>query len=713
LPAANRADLAGVALAVTIPVHVMLVSERCIPDLGRSATSNAISLAVLLLAFVLGLQLVARMPRRPALILALPVTAAIAWLVPSLGLTGLGALAVLSLIAFGLGARIGCLEVPIAAHLGAAALGLAVFGGWVVPRFDLQTAHAIACGVDLIVVLPFLFAGVPERSDWSWPGLRTAPLVWLAGLVLGMALRLGGAQEVALLGTPAAFFAWPLLALAATGLGIWLARSQADAQGPPLGAAVAAVLGLLLGQTALPALVRFVDRVEHMRSTGGFDVALALLVATVLIGACCAGLGALIGRQLDSRGASVLWLLGVASALMLPSCMLDDLIARAASQATIEAESEGSRRAQLMLRLLRARATGMHTLPDAAAWDRLQTTAAAHQLILAAPPEPWRHGGVDTFTQERLEVLATRLAPGGLLGLRFKLGDFDEELRSAWLSSLFGVFQHVQLWMPGGEELLLIAAREPIVRTEELVSAKFLLDSPAAKEEALALFGSDDVRAIFLQSAGFAQLSAPVSATPVDPNDAIAFTLAARNEHFHRKGAQRDSTSATLFSGANAEWTRSLFEAFGGDPRAAHILAERYAQHEQRDLAYAAASLGLTLAPGDLTLEGDVLLYTPAAEEVAFRSRASALLDRLPLEINRVAVGFELDEQYERALYLLEDLSRRMPDSATVWANLAVTYHDLGRREDRDAALERARSIDPVDGSVLRTERVFEREDRP
>jgi len=712
LPTAKRrADWAGAALAVTIPVHLFLVLERCVPHLGRAAASSGLWQAGLLIAFGIGLRLAAVSPFRTVLILALPGAAALAWVLPGVGLSGLPAFLAIALVAAGMGARLGIVELPVAAHLAAAALGLACSGMWLLPRFDLSVVHAMACGVDVLIALPFLVAGSPERPNWGWPSVRTSAFVCGAGMLLGATLRLVVRQEVLLLGTPAAHLAWPLLALLATGMGVWLARAQARA-GPPVMSVVAVAFGIGFGQGALPGMVRFVDRVQHIRGSGGFDLALALLVALLLAGVACAGLGALAGRELRTRATSVLWFIGIAIALVVPLPGSAALIGRAAPATLAEERSPDARRAELLLRLLRPRAQTLHQVQGASGWEDLFATEGTYELLLASVAEPWRHGGADGMTRELLASAQARLAPGGVLALRFTPEDLDEETREAWLHTLLDVFAEVQLWVPGGAELLFVVAREPILRPEELVSAQFLLDSPAARDEALLLFGTNNAQALFLQSSGFAGPGESTGEEGLGADQALRVTLAARDEHFRREGSADRAPSQVLFSGATAEWTRTLFETLGGDALAAHRLTERYAKAGRWDLAYVAAEYGLALTPGNLTLEGDVLLYTPAGDGPAFTSRAIALIGRFPLEVNRVAVGFELDEQYERALYLLEGLSVRLPDSATVWANLAVTYHDLGRSEDRDRAMAEARAIDPVDASVLRTERVFEREAR-
>ena len=57
--------------------------------------------------------------------------------------------------------------------------------------------------------------------------------------------------------------------------------------------------------------------------------------------------------------------------------------------------------------------------------------------------------------------------------------------------------------------------------------------------------------------------------------------------------------------------------------------------------------------------------------------------------------------EWQRALTVLDEISKRHPDSATNWTNRALALQGLGRTEQAFGALERALELDPLNQAAI------------
>lgn len=250
--------------------------------------------------------------------------------------------------------------------------------------------------------------------------------------------------------------------------------------------------------------------------------------------------------------------------------------------------------------------------------------------IVSQPSHPWTAGASHLYTREFFELVRERLAPDGVFLQWMSTVFVDEPLLRSLVATLTGVFPHVQIYQPGGQDaLLFLASRAPL----DVVG-----DGPRALVAAPELF----------RAHGFATREDLLAPLLLDDAGARRFAAGAPIVSDDRNLLQMRAPS--IRRGLDASAVRLLFSAAESDValpadvdpvRLARLLlrqgdpgrAERIARASEDPAQRAAIRALVALSRSDPSVFGlldEALRLDPGnaeARAVLLRARRSALLD--------------------------------------------------------------------------------------
>lgn len=99
----------------------------------------------------------------------------------------------------------------------------------------------------------------------------------------------------------------------------------------------------------------------------------------------------------------------------------------------------------------------------------LLATKRRYDVIFSEPSNPYRAGVSSLFTREFYAAAAEHLETGGLFAQWMQGYDIDAGLVGTVYATIHSVFDHVETWQVGRNDLLLVASRTPIVHDLERV----------------------------------------------------------------------------------------------------------------------------------------------------------------------------------------------------------------------------------------------------
>lgn len=103
--------------------------------------------------------------------------------------------------------------------------------------------------------------------------------------------------------------------------------------------------------------------------------------------------------------------------------------------------------------------------------ESLTSSHATYDLIISEPSNPYRAGVANLFTREFYRAARQRLNQGGIFGQWLQAYEVDAHTIGVVLYTLQQEFPHVELWQTKQNDLLLIAAQQPIAYNSERLSA--------------------------------------------------------------------------------------------------------------------------------------------------------------------------------------------------------------------------------------------------
>jgi hypothetical protein len=92
----------------------------------------------------------------------------------------------------------------------------------------------------------------------------------------------------------------------------------------------------------------------------------------------------------------------------------------------------------------------------------LQTMSGTYDLIVSEPSNPYRAGVASLFSTDFYVHVGEKLAPGGIFGQWLQAYDIDWSTVRLCIATLRQSFAHVNVWVVGIVDLLLVASQEPL-----------------------------------------------------------------------------------------------------------------------------------------------------------------------------------------------------------------------------------------------------------
>jgi predicted membrane-bound spermidine synthase len=91
----------------------------------------------------------------------------------------------------------------------------------------------------------------------------------------------------------------------------------------------------------------------------------------------------------------------------------------------------------------------------------LKLNPRPYDVIIAQPSNPWTVGIGSVFSREFYEIAAGRLKPGGIMAQWFHVYEMHDGIVSLVLRTFSSVFPYVEIWDPGGGDIVMLGSLQP------------------------------------------------------------------------------------------------------------------------------------------------------------------------------------------------------------------------------------------------------------
>jgi spermidine synthase len=207
--------------------------------------------------------------------------------------------------------------------------------------------------------------------------------------------------------------------------------------------------------------------------------------------------------------------------------------------------------------------------------EALLVSRQSYDIVFSEPSNPYRAGIASLFTREYYEAVARRLAPHGYFLQWLQTYEVDLRTVASVYATLRTAFPYVETWQVGDSDLLLMAARDPIVYDVRQLRAR-LAQEPfrAALRVAWQAEGVEGFFAFLVGRATFSDYLVGVTRGQVSTDDRneIEFGFA-RTVGSHelnvltelRQAAAQRGEDLPMVAGAAIDWRRL------NDARVSHV----------------------------------------------------------------------------------------------------------------------------------------------
>lgn len=100
------------------------------------------------------------------------------------------------------------------------------------------------------------------------------------------------------------------------------------------------------------------------------------------------------------------------------------------------------------------------------------TTSHQYDLVISEPSNPYRAGVANLFTVEFYAAAANRLKSQGLFVQWLQGYEIDRDTVQTVFATLRTVFPHVEIWRPGGEDMLLVCSQTTLTHSGDLLQQR-------------------------------------------------------------------------------------------------------------------------------------------------------------------------------------------------------------------------------------------------
>ncbi|RMH22221.1 MAG: spermidine synthase [Acidobacteria bacterium] len=104
--------------------------------------------------------------------------------------------------------------------------------------------------------------------------------------------------------------------------------------------------------------------------------------------------------------------------------------------------------------------------------EHLLATRERYDLIFSEPSNPYRAGVASLFSRGFYRAAAARLEDDGLFLQWLQAYDVDPQAVRSLIATVAGVFPHLEIWQVQSDDLLLVAARRPLVHDRARLEAR-------------------------------------------------------------------------------------------------------------------------------------------------------------------------------------------------------------------------------------------------
>jgi spermidine synthase len=166
--------------------------------------------------------------------------------------------------------------------------------------------------------------------------------------------------------------------------------------------------------------------------------------------------------------------------------------------------------------------------------SHLALSERKYDVIVSEPSNPWIAGVSSLFTREFFESARARLAPGGVMCQWANAYNISEPDLKSIVATFMSVFPNGTVWLVGADDVLLLAALEPLEQGLARLPLKMKRDDVA---EDLASVGIVDPFSILsLYTGAPEQLKAYASGAPIFVDDRMTLEFSAPRE-LHKRNA--------------------------------------------------------------------------------------------------------------------------------------------------------------------------------
>ncbi len=257
--------------------------------------------------------------------------------------------------------------------------------------------------------------------------------------------------------------------------------------------------------------------------------------------------------------------------------------------------------------------------------SHLALTDRKYDVIVSEPSNPWIAGVSSLFTREFFSSARDRLNAGGIFCQWANAYNISEPDLKSILATFLDVFPNGTVWLVGSDDVLLVAAQEPLQDAGSKIATHMKRPDVARDLASLGVVDPFSIESLFV--AGAASLRAYAGEAPIFVDDRITLEFTAPRE-LHNRNAGKNGDALRARAQVQSEAPASQWRN-----RAAMLERADHFQLAYEDYVRAAAAgdtvaeEGLVRTALILKKAGDALARVPAASRVT-RSRLLAAENR-------------------------------------------------------------------------------------